>query len=164
MWITHSAWFSNLPSRPCFAAFFPVRLRDRRVWRRYGNLLIWIFRNDVVLLVRKAEAQHCAALVRASAARCEEESGAGLVRRNFAEGFQVLLSQPWLSAVCCPVMLKNVWFVSKCRDFEISFLSTFAIPNAPKSGNMLYIEQKKKSRRHEPSKLKKYPIRRKDIV
>ena len=98
----------------------------------HGNLLIWIFRNDVVLLVREAEDQHCAALVRASAARREEESGAGLVRRNFAEGFQVLLSQPWLSAVCRPVMPKNVWFISKCRDFEISFLSTFAIPNAPK--------------------------------
>ena len=91
---THSAWFSNLPSRPCFAVFFPIRLRDRRVWRRYGNLLIWIFRNDVVLLVREAEDQHCAALVRASAARHEEESGAGLVRRNLAEGFPVFLSKP----------------------------------------------------------------------
>ena len=60
----------------------------------HGNLLIWIFRNDVVLLVREAEDQHCAALVRASAVRREEESGAGLVRRNFAEGFQVLLSKP----------------------------------------------------------------------
>lgn len=130
----------------------------------HGNLLIWIFRNDVVLLVREEEDQHCAALVRASAARHEEESGAGLVRRNFAEGFPVLLSKPCLSAVCRPVMPKNVWFISKCRDFEIPFLSTFAIPNAPKSENMLYIEQKKKSRRHEPSKLKKYPIRRKDIV
>ena len=73
--------------------FFLIRLRDKRVWRRYGNLLIWIFRNDVVLLVREAEAQHCAALVRASAARREEESGAGLVWRNFAEGFQVPLSK-----------------------------------------------------------------------
>ena len=60
----------------------------------YGNLLIWIFRNDVDLLVREAEAQYCAALVRASAARREEESGAGLVQRNFAEGFPVLLSKP----------------------------------------------------------------------
>lgn len=60
----------------------------------YGNLLICIFRNDVVLLVREAEDQHCAALVRASAARREGESGAGLVRRNFAEGFPVLLSKP----------------------------------------------------------------------
>ena len=60
----------------------------------HGNLLIWIFRNDVVLLVREAEDQHCAALVRASAVRREEESGAGLVRRNFAEGFPVLLSKP----------------------------------------------------------------------
>lgn len=107
----------------------------------HGNLLIWIFQSDVVLLVREAEGQHCAALVRASAVRREEESGAGLVRRNFAEGFQVLLSQPWLSAVCCPVMPKNVWFISKCRDFEIPFLSTFAIPNASKSGNMLYKEE-----------------------
>ena len=91
---THSAWFSNLPSRPCFAAFFPIRLRDRRVWRRYGNLLIWILQSDDVLLVHGEEDQHCAALVRASAARREEESGAGLVRRNFAEGFPVLLSKP----------------------------------------------------------------------
>ena len=60
----------------------------------HGNLLIWIFRNDVVLLVREAEAQHCAALVRASAARRAEESDAGLVRRNFAEGFPVFLSKP----------------------------------------------------------------------
>ncbi len=60
----------------------------------YGNLLIWIFRNDVVLLVREAEDQHCAALVRASAVRRAEESGAGLVRRNFAEGFPVFLSKP----------------------------------------------------------------------
>ena len=60
----------------------------------HGSLLIWIFQNDVVLLVREAEAQYCAALVRASAARREEESGAGLVQRNFAEGFPVLLSKP----------------------------------------------------------------------
>lgn len=60
----------------------------------HGNLLIWIFRNDAVLLVREAKDQHCAALVRASAARHEEESGAGLVRRNFAEGFPVFLSKP----------------------------------------------------------------------
>lgn len=60
----------------------------------HGNLLIWIFRNDVVLLVREEEDQHCAALVRASAARREEELGAGLVRRNFAEGFPVFLSKP----------------------------------------------------------------------
>ena len=53
----------------------------------HENLLIWIFRDDVVLLVREEEGQHCAALVRASAARREEESGAGLVRCNFAEGF-----------------------------------------------------------------------------
>lgn len=130
----------------------------------YGNLLIWIFQSDVVLLVREAEAQHCAALVRASAARRAEESDAGLVRRNFAEGFPVLLSKPCLSAVCRPVMPKNVWFISKCRDFEIPFLSTLQFPMPQKSGNVLYIEQKKKSRRHEPSKLKKYPIRRKDIV
>ena len=70
----------------------------------------------------------------------------------------------YLTGIFYKVMPKNVWFISKCRDFEIPFLSTFAIPNASKSGNMLYVEQKKKSRRHEPSKLKKYPIRRKDIV
>lgn len=87
-----------------------------------------------------------AALVRASAARREEESGAGLVRRNFAEGFQVLLSQPWLSAVCRPVMPKNVWFISKCRDFEIPFLSTFAIPNAPKKAETCFILNKRRSR------------------
>ena len=51
------------------------------------------------------EGQHCAALVRASAARREEESGAGLVWRNFAEGFPVLRSKPCLSAVCRPVFL-----------------------------------------------------------
>ena len=70
----------------------------------------------------------------------------------------------YLAGIFYKVIPKNVWFISKCQDFEIPFLSTFAIPNAPKSENMLYIEQKKKSRRHEPSKLKKYPIRRKDIV
>ena len=60
----------------------------------HGSLLIWIFQNDVVLLVREAEDQRCAALVRASAVRREEESGAGFVRRNFAGVFQVRLSKP----------------------------------------------------------------------
>ena len=37
-----------------------------------------------------------------------------------------------LDRIFYKVMPKNVWFISKCRDFEIPFLSTFAIPNAPK--------------------------------
>ena len=98
MYLKHIAVARESSQVDCLARFFYslflIRLCDRRVWRRHGNLLIWIFRNDVVLLVREAEDQHCAALVRASAARHEEESGAELVRRNFAEGFQVLLSKP----------------------------------------------------------------------
>ena len=38
----------------------------------------------------------------------------------------------YLTGIFYKVMPKNVWFISKCRDFEIPFLSTFAIPNAPK--------------------------------
>ena len=47
---------------------------------------------------------------------------------------------------------------------KFRFYQHLQFPMPQKSGNMLYIEQKKKSRRHEPSKIKKYPIRRKEIV
>ena len=66
------------------------------------------------------------------------------------------------------------FFIKLCRKMfgsyqsagilKFRFYQHLQFPMPQKSGNMLYIEQKKKSRRHEPSKLKKYPIRRKDIV
>ena len=66
------------------------------------------------------------------------------------------------------------FFIKLCRKMfgsyqsagilKFRFYQHLQFPMPQKSGNMLYIEQKKKSRRHEPSKLKKYPIRRKNIV
>ena len=66
------------------------------------------------------------------------------------------------------------FFIKLCRKIfgsyqsagilKFRFYQHLQFPMPQKSGNMLYIEQKKKSRRHEPPKLKKYPIRRKDIV
>jgi len=52
----------------------------------------------------------------------------------------------YLTGIFYKVMPKNVWFISKCWDFEIPFLSTFAIPNAPKEAETCFILNKRRSR------------------
>lgn len=70
----------------------------------------------------------------------------------------------YLTGIFYKVMPKMFGSYQSAGILKFRFYQHLQFPMPQKSGNMLYVEQKKKSRRHEPSKLKKYPIRRKDIV
>ena len=150
MYLKHIAVARESSQVDCLARFFYslflIRLCDRRVWRRHGNLLIWIFRNDVVLLVREAEDQHCAALVRASAVRREEESGAGLFGVTLPKGFQFFFPNLVCRRFVAQLCRKMFGSYQSAGILKFRFYQHLQFPMPQKSGNMLYIEQKKKSR------------------